>query len=161
MGAISNQSTNGLDLITRLPFRNTFNRAKHFVNMQIKWISFQMAGTLPKPQLRGYLRRFGIGMLTRATILASCFALAWKYLYAEPKKVKYAEYYKWVFRFSNLSISLQVFSIIITLIIFTGITTWKLKWRDCVKQDICSLVNHRGSIETIKKFQQMCIVVTV
>lgn len=53
-----------------------------------------VAGTIAKPQLRGHLKdtlKFNLIITGIASLAAG---LAWKYGVAEPRKRKYAEFYK-------------------------------------------------------------------
>lgn len=54
----------------------------------------QTAKRLAKPQLRGHVRGFIQRHLAIAIVVSIGGALAWKYGVAEPRKRKYAEFYK-------------------------------------------------------------------
>ena len=56
-----------------------------------------VAGRLAKPELRGHAQRFIRRHLISAVTLSFVGALAWKYLVAEPRKTRYAEFYKYSF----------------------------------------------------------------
>ncbi|XP_054153586.1 cytochrome c oxidase subunit 6C-like [Oppia nitens] len=51
------------------------------------------SGKLAKPQLRGYAQRYVRRHLIGAITLSMVGAIAWKYLVAEPRKRRYAEFY--------------------------------------------------------------------
>ncbi|CAG2178453.1 unnamed protein product [Oppiella nova] len=53
-----------------------------------------VAGRIPKPVLRGHAQRYVRRHLFAAIGLSFAGAIAWKYLVAEPRKRRYAEFYK-------------------------------------------------------------------
>jgi hypothetical protein len=84
-----------------------------------------VVGKLSKPQLRGHVKSYIRTHLTIASVLALSAAISWKYLVAEPRKAKYAEFYKYFLFFSHY------FSFILLLInSIIGIMTSKKKNND-------------------------------
>ncbi len=61
-----------------------------------------VVGKLSKPQLRGHVKSYIRTHLTIASVLALSAAISWKYLVAEPRKAKYAEFYKYFLFFFSL-----------------------------------------------------------
>lgn len=53
------------------------------------------SGTLPKPQMRGHLKAYLQKHLAIAFGLSMAAAFAWKYAVAEPRKRRYAEFYRY------------------------------------------------------------------
>lgn len=53
-----------------------------------------VSGRLAKPELRGHAQRYVRRHLIGAITCALTGAIAWKYLVAEPRKRRYAEFYK-------------------------------------------------------------------
>lgn len=51
-------------------------------------------GRIPKPKLRGYAHAYTIRHLTIAIVLSLGAGLAWKFGVGEPRKRKYAEFYR-------------------------------------------------------------------
>lgn len=61
-----------------------------------------MVGALPKPALRGFLRRNTYKMLISAGIAGSAAGAAWQMLFVRPRQKKLEEFYKWVaFKFNG------------------------------------------------------------
>jgi hypothetical protein len=58
-----------------------------------------VVGKLSKPQLRGHVKSYIRTHLSISAVLALSAAIGWKYLVAEPRKAKYAEFYKYLILF--------------------------------------------------------------
>ena len=59
-------------------------------------IQTQTTGRLPKPELRGYTSRYLRKHVLIALSLGFVSSMAYKFLVAEPRKKRYAEFYRFV-----------------------------------------------------------------